>query len=326
MSRKGAKSRRRTTSLRSTRTKATAYDARIDDLEKKLAEALEQQTATSAVLQVISSSPGELEPVFTAMLENAVRICGAAFGNLWLRESADSFRIAATHGAPAAYRDHLRREPVIRPDPRLTMGQILETKRAIQVADIKTALTYADRMRTATIELAGARTLIGVPMIKDNEVIGVIGIYRQEVSPFADKQIELVQNFAAQAVIAIENTHLLNELRQRTDDLSKALEQQTATSEVLRVISSSPGDLQPVFDTMLARATELCQASYGTLWLHVGDGFRTVALHGGLPPTWMEQWRSRILYRPGPKSSDCARRRRTPIDPNCGPACGPVLS
>ena len=123
LSRKGAKSRRRTTSLRSTRTKATAYDARIDDLEKKLAEALEQQTATSAVLQVISSSPGELEPVFTAMLENAVRICGAAFGNLWLRESADSFRIAATHGAPAAYRDHLRREPVIRPDPRLTMGR-----------------------------------------------------------------------------------------------------------------------------------------------------------------------------------------------------------
>ena len=199
-----------------------------------------------------------------------MRICGAKFGNLWLRESADSFRIAATHGAPAAYRDHLRREPVIRPDPRLTMGQILETKRAIQIADIKTALTYADRMRTATIELAGARTLIGVPMLKDNEVIGVIGIYRQEVRPFTDKQIELVQNFAAQAVIAIENTRLLNELRE-------SLQQQTATADVLKVISSSPGELQPVFDAMLANVTRLCEAKFASLLLSEGDQFRRVS-------------------------------------------------
>ena len=132
-------------------------------------------------------------------------------------------------------------------------------------------------------------------MLKDDELIGAIAIYRQEVRPFTDKQIELVQNFAAQAVIAIENTRLLNELR---EDLT--LQQQTATSEVLKVISSSPGELDPVFGAMLAESTELCEASYATLWLREGDGFRATALHGDLPPAWVEQWRSKALYRPPP--------------------------
>jgi GAF domain-containing protein len=257
---------------------------------RELTESLEQQTATAEVLRVISSSPGELDPVFDAMLEKAVRICGAGFGNLWLRD-ADCFRIAATHGAPREFQDYVQREPLFRPSPNIALGQIINTKQAYQVDDIRSAPTFGDKLRIATIELAGARTLLGVPMLKDGEVIGVLAIYRQEVRQFTDKQIELVKNFAAQAVIAIENTRLLSELRE-------SLQQQTATAEVLRVISSSPGELEPVFQAMLENAVRICGAKFGTLFLCDGDAFRAVATHNG-PPAYVEAL-GHALIRPPP--------------------------
>jgi GAF domain-containing protein len=270
---------------------------RTDDLS----EALEQQTATSEVLRVISSSPGELEPVFQAMLENAVRTCDAKFGTLYLRE-ADAFRVIATHNAPPAYGEaRVRRREPFRPHPSAPLGQVASTKQVVQIADIRTTQAYTEGFRpiVEAVELGGFRTVLSVPMLKESELIGVINILRQEVRSFSDKQIELIKSFANQAVIAIENTRLLNELRQRTDDLSEALEQQTATSDVLGVISSSPGELEPVFQAMLANATRICEAKFGFLWLSEGDGFRAVARHG-IPPTLAERYQRESVIRPAP--------------------------
>jgi GAF domain-containing protein len=258
---------------------------RTDDLS----EALEQQTATSEVLKVISSSPGELEPVFNAMLKNAVRICDAKFGHLWQREG-DALRVGATHGAPEVFAAYLREQPLLHPKPQTGLGQLLRTKQLFQLEDITAVPTYGDKLREATINLAGARSLIGVPMVRDEEVIGAIVIYRQEVRPFTDKQIELVQNFAAQVVIAIENARLLTELRE-------SLEQQTATSEVLQIISASPGQLEPVFMAMLGNAVRTCGAKFGIMYLSEGDGFRTVAMHD-VPRPFAEKRQREPFFRP----------------------------
>ena len=258
---------------------------------RELTESLEQQTATSEVLQIISSSPGELVPVFQAMLENATRICEAVFGNLYLCE-ADAFRMVAAHHDSPAYVEARMRDPLLRPPPDAPLGRLAISKQVVQVADIRT-LPSRDHPFVAPGVKAGYRTVLAIPLLKDDELIGAFTMIREEVRTFTDKQIALLTNFARQAVIAIENARLLNELRE-------SLQQQTATADVLRVISSSPGVLTRVFDAMLANATKLCEAAYGALWLSEGNGFRTAAFHGELPAAFTEEWRSGTLFRPSP--------------------------
>jgi GAF domain-containing protein len=261
---------------------------------RELSEALDQQTATSEVLQVISSSPGELEPVFRAMLENATRICEAKFGTLYTYDG-NGFHAAAFHNAPPAFVEARKREPVIHPPPDTPLGRVASTKQVAQVADITATRPYIARVPfvVAAAELGGYRTVVSVPMLKEDELIGAINLTRQEVRPFTDRQIELVSNFAKQAVIAIENTRLLNELRQRTDDVSEALEQQTATAGILSVISNSLNDTQPVFDAIVESGLKLFPGA--TVVILLADGNKVDAAAIAAPdPAGIEALRRRL--------------------------------
>jgi GAF domain-containing protein/signal transduction histidine kinase len=264
-------------------------------------EALEQQTATAEVLQAINSSPGNLAPVFDAMLSKAMRLCGAAFGELY-SFNGENFAAVAVQGVPSAFAE-FRARHLTGTDPRTITGRVRSGEPIVHVVDCMAEDIYreGEPTRRALVDLGGARTVLAVPLRKDEALLGMIMIYRQEVRPFSDKQIALLKNFAAQAVIAMENARLLGDLRQRTGDLQEALEQQTATAEVLQVINASPGQLAPVFDAMLNKAVDLCGAAFGILLTYDGERFHHMAFRS-IPAAYVEFMREHPpIY--GPESA-----------------------
>jgi GAF domain-containing protein len=269
-----------------------------DKAQRKLAErtaerdeALEQQTATAEVLEVINSSPGNLGPVFDAILEKAHTLCGAAHGLLMTRDG-DQFRVCAVHGDPG-YVEGWWQLGQIQPVEGGILARLMLGERPVHLADAMAEDSYrCVPWIRGLIEAGTARTTLATPLCKDDKLLGVIFVFRKEVRPFSHKQIALLENFAAQAVIAMENARLITETRE-------ALEQQTATAEVLQVINSSPGDLVPVFDALLDKALDLCGAAFGNLWTFDGERFRTAALRR-VPEAYLEWQLSRETVPPRP--------------------------
>jgi two-component system, NtrC family, sensor kinase len=276
--------RRKSVKSRSASTRAREQSPEAVELQKQLAEALQQQAASAEVLKIISSSPGDMKPVFEGMLVNALRICDAKFGHILLYDG-ERFHASHLHDVPPAYRRFWEQHGPISPNPNTGLSRLVRTKEVAHIPDLKADPAYAERepLRVATVEQAGARSFLSVPMLKENELIGAIVIYRQEVRPFAEKQIDLVKNFADQAVIAIENARLFGEVQAKTHDLEEALRYQTGSANILNVIASSPTDVAPVLKAIVESACKLCGAYDAVALLKEGDYLLFGAHHGPIP-------------------------------------------
>jgi two-component system, NtrC family, sensor kinase len=261
-------------------------------LLKELRESLQQQTATANVLEVISRSAFNLQPVFETVAESAVRLCEAERAFIF-RFDGELLRSVVAFNASPELKEFVEKNPT-RPGRYSASGRAALERRTIHIPDVRADPEYGYGSR----DVDPIRTTLAVPILKGDDLLGVMVTYRLEVEPFTDKQIALVETFADQAAIAIENVRLFDEVQVRTRELSEALDQQTATSEVLQVVSSSPGELKPVFQAMLENATRVCGSNFGTLYLREGEAFRAVSMHGATPDYL--QARLGQLVHPGP--------------------------
>ena len=256
----------------------TGAEARVARLTRELTEALQQQTATAEILQVVASSPGDLQRVFDTMLESARRLCDAEFGNIY-RWDGDALHLIATRNTPPAFAEFRRRSP-LRPSPTSLVGRMVRNKTVVHVSEAAANKDYTERkdaLLVAAIELGGVRTYLAIPMLKDGDVICAFTVYRKEVRPFSEKQIALITGFASQAVIAIEITRLLNELRQRTDELGRSVEE--LVGEVSQAVNSTL-DLETVLSTIVAKAVQLSGTEAGAIYVYDGARLHLRATYG----------------------------------------------